>query len=87
MSNRPLIGRTTITIKEAANLLEVASPDTVKNWLEGGCFPGAYKMPGGHWRFPRHEVLAMKEHMAEVHRRNDRNDMTPPECDDEPPLL
>ena len=49
-----------LTTGQAAELLGVSSPNTVKNWLKGGSFPGAFQTPGGHWRFPRDEVEAIR---------------------------
>jgi excisionase family DNA binding protein len=77
-----------LTSKQAASLLGVSSANTVKNWLEGGWFPGAYRTPGGHWRFLRSEVLAARERMEELRDRNARRDLAPPDVDeDELPLL
>ncbi|MEZ4461500.1 MAG: helix-turn-helix domain-containing protein [bacterium] len=74
---------------ETAKLLGLSSINTVKNWLEGGAFPGAYKTAGGHWRFPRSEVEAVATRMKELTRRNQAFDLAPPDCDDpvDPPLL
>jgi len=74
-----------LTSTQAARVLGVSSPTTVKNWLEGGRFPGALRTPGGHWRFPLSEVLAVRDAMA----RRQHGDLTPPEVDDdsERPLL
>ena len=35
-----------LTSKQAATMLGVSSANTVKNWLEGGWFPGAYQTAG-----------------------------------------
>jgi excisionase family DNA binding protein len=78
-----------LTSKQAASLLGVASANTVKNWLEGGHFPGAFKTPGGHWRFPREEVEAVKLRLEELRERNRRRDLMPAEGEEEsvhPPL-
>ena len=72
-----------VTTTQAARLLGVASPNTVKNWLAGGHFPGARRTPGGHWRFSRLEVEAVKLRMAELRARNRRGDLAPPDIDDE----
>ncbi len=80
----------TLTSKQAANLLGVSSANTVKNWLKGGQFPGAFKTSGGHWRFLRGEVLAVRERMAELRERNQRQELAPPDAEGhevEPPLL
>ena len=78
-----------LTSRQAADLLGVSSANTVKNWLQGGFFPGAYQTPGGHWRFPRAEVLEAKRRMEELRAQNQRGDFTLPDTDDEgdPPLL
>jgi excisionase family DNA binding protein len=78
-----------LTSKQAASLLGVASANTVKNWLEGGYFPGAFQTPGGHWRFPREEVEGVKLRLEELGERNRRRDLMPAEGDEEsvhPPL-
>jgi hypothetical protein len=31
----------------------------VQDWLGRGRFPGAFHTPGGHWRIPRADVLAV----------------------------
>lgn len=78
-----------LTSTQAASILGVSSANTVKNWLEGGYFPGAFKTPGGHWRFPRAEVEAMRTRIQELHERNRSGNMQPTEADDDcsPPLL
>jgi excisionase family DNA binding protein len=78
-----------LTSKQAASLLGVASANTVKNWLEGGHFPGAFKTPGGHWRFPRGEVEATKLRMEALRERNRRGDLISIDGDEDsghPPL-
>jgi excisionase family DNA binding protein len=79
----------TLTSTEAAALLGVASANTVKNWLEGGYFPGAFQTPGGHWRFPRDEVEAVKMRIEELRDRNRNRDLKPVGGDEDsvhPPL-
>lgn len=79
-----------LTSREAAALLGVASVNTIKSWLEGGQFPGAYQTPGGHWRFPRAAVEAAKTRMLELRRRNLAGDISAVKGDEdygEPPLL
>lgn len=73
----------------AAQILGVSSINTIKNWLEGGHFPSAYRTPGGHWRFVKSEVLAVKEAMENLRRKNEAQDLSVPhvEDDEEPPLL
>ena len=74
---------------EAASLLGVSSINTVKNWLEGGFFPGARKTAGGHWRFRRSEVEAVAVRMSLLSDRNETGELSPPDSDEssEPPLL
>lgn len=75
-----------LTSKDAATLLGVASPTTVKNWLEGGHFPSANRTPGGHWRFLLSEVLQVKEAMERTRRANASGNLAVPDLgDDEPP--
>ena len=79
----------TLTSTQAAALLGVASANTVKNWLEGGYFPGAFQTPGGHWRFPRDEVEAVKMRMEDLRNRNRHGDLMPVGGDEDsvhPPL-
>lgn len=88
---RALRPRDVLTSSQAAELLGVSSPNTVKNWLKGGAFPGAFQTPGGHWRFPREEVEAVKTRMDDLRERNRRGDLLPPDDEtnesEEPPLL
>jgi excisionase family DNA binding protein len=67
----------TLSSTQAASLLGVASANTVKNWLEGGHFPGAFQTPGGHWRFPREDVEAVKMRMEGLRDHNRRGDLIP----------
>lgn len=78
-----------LTSAEAARVLGLSSPSTVKNWLAGGFFPGATRTAGGHWRFPRAEVEAVQRRIAELRARNRLGELTPPDTGDEgpPPLL
>lgn len=72
-----------LTSKQAATLLGVSSVNTVKNWLEGGWFPGAFQTAGGHWRFPLEDVEAVRSRLESLRDRNIRRDLTPVDCDDE----
>ncbi len=77
-----------LTTKQAAVLLELKSTNTVKNWLEGGQFPGAFQTEGGHWRIPRSEVEKTRLRRRELADKNRRRDFTAPDEDArEPPLL
>ena len=73
-----------LTTTQAAKLLGVSSPNTIKNWFHGGHFPGAVmKSPGGHWRFSQAAVLEMKRRMEELHERNRRGDLMPNDTGDD----
>jgi excisionase family DNA binding protein len=80
-----------LTSTQAAQLLGVSSANTVKNWMEGGFFPSAYKTAGGHWRFPRAEVEAVREEMKALREKNSSGDIAleyDPTLDyGDPPLL
>ena len=84
-----LSGSDVLTSQQAAEILGVASPNTVKKWLKGGQFPGAYQTPGGHWRFLRTDVLAVRERMQELRAMNSAGDLEvdDAECGAEPPML
>lgn len=79
----------TMTSSQVADILSVSSTNTVKNWLEGGYFPGAYKTASGHWQFPLADVLKTKERLEGLKYRNATRDLLPSDTDDvsEPPLL
>ncbi len=62
------VADTWISTGQAARLLGVSSRNTVKNWLQGGCFPSAYQTAGGHWRFRREEVLAVRQAVQNIPR-------------------
>lgn len=68
---------------EAATMLGISSADTVKNWLEGGWFPGAFQTAGGRWCFPLKEVQAVKSSLEELRDCNSRGDLTIIDCNDE----
>lgn len=72
-----------LTSTQAADLLGVSSPTTVKNWLMGGHFPGAFQTAGGHWRFPRSEVEQMRLRMVEDAEKSARGDLSLPDEEDE----
>ncbi|MFT4976021.1 MAG: hypothetical protein ACI8S6_001916 [Myxococcota bacterium] len=79
-------GSELLTSRQAAEILEVSSVNTIKNWLKGGHFPGASQTSGGHWRFLLSEVLSMKEALAELARQNARKGATAadlPDLDEE----
>jgi len=72
-----------LTSKQAATLLGVSSANTVKNWLEGGWFPGAFQTAGGHWRFPLDDVEAVRSRLEGLRDRNSSRELTPVDCADE----
>ncbi len=78
--------RADLTSVQAARLLGVSSANTVKNWLKGGQFPGAYRTRGGHWRFPTDEVEAAKRRMEDLRAKNQTGDVTPPDVEDDGPV-
>lgn len=78
----------TLTSAQAAQILGVSSSNTVKNWLRGGFFPGAFRTAGGHWRFHRTEVLAVKQRLEDLRRRTASGDLMPPDDTElTPPLV
>lgn len=82
-SQRPLEDRW-IRPSEAARHLGVRSPNTIKNWFEGGHFPGAVKKTlGGHWLFRERDVLEVKRRMEELHERNRKGDLMPNDIGDD----
>lgn len=81
----PFRPRKALTSGQVAAVLGVSSPNTVKNWLEAGQFPGAFQTAGGHWRFPSEEVEAVKARMDALAERNRRGDLTPPDVDGDDP--
>ncbi|MFH1468169.1 MAG: helix-turn-helix domain-containing protein [Pseudomonadota bacterium] len=85
----PFRPRRALSSGQAAERLGVSSPNTVKNWLESGIFPGAYRTGGGHWRFPVEEVEAARARLDALAERNRQRDLAPPDVDDgeEQPLL
>lgn len=79
-----------MTSTQVAAALGVSSANTIKNWLEGGAFPGAFKTFGGHWRFPVDDVEAMKSRLMTLRARKSRGDLAlPADLDEgpEPPRL
>lgn len=52
-----------LTSEQAATFLGVRSLHTVRNWLEGGSFPGAYQDGEGVWRFPIAQLEEVRDHM------------------------
>lgn len=75
-------GKRLLTSTQAAELLGVSSPNTIKNWLEGGHFPGAYQTKGGHWRFPLQEILDVKRELQASQNRNQKGELQIPLLED-----
>jgi excisionase family DNA binding protein len=46
-----------IKTRDVAGIAQV-DDSTVRRWAEEGTIPGAWKTPGGHWRFDQDLVLA-----------------------------
>jgi hypothetical protein len=51
--------------RAAASYLGITDPDTIRNWLEGGRFPGAFQSRG-QWFFPAVELDKIKRRMDEI---------------------
>lgn len=49
----------------AVRYLGITQPDTIRNWLEGGSFPGAFQSRG-QWFFPAVELDKVKRRMDEI---------------------
>lgn len=58
-------------------MLGVSSANTVKNWLEGGWFPGAFQTAGGHWRFPLNDVGAVRLRLEGLRDRKSNRELSP----------
>jgi hypothetical protein len=61
----------------AASYLGVTQPDTIRNWLEGGSFPGAFQSRG-QWFFPAVELDKVKRRMDEILAFNTDGKIPPP---------
>jgi hypothetical protein len=86
---RPNPGEKDLTTEEVYLLLELKSQETVKNWLQGGYFPGAYVDETGTWRFPLQSVREMRAYFLKLRDLNARKyfELSDVESDEEPPLL
>jgi hypothetical protein len=77
--------------EEAAAILGITSGATVRNWLLGGHFPGAYKDPSNLWRFPIKAVREAKSKMRDIEFLNKMRSVgipiDLPDSNEEPPLL
>lgn len=73
-----------VSAPAAAKLLGLSSPNTLKNWVNGGHFPGEVsKTLGKHWRFRKADVFELLHRMKERDARNRRGDLAPPDLGDE----
>ncbi len=71
-----------LTTCQAAELLGISSPSTIRNWLEGGHFPGASLTPEGYWEFTLAGVLEAKACMSVIQEKNRTGDLSlPDECE------
>jgi hypothetical protein len=66
----------------AASYLGITGPGTIRNWLEGGSFPGAFQS-GGQWFFPAVELNKVKHRMDEIQTKNKNRDLQPPDPSDD----
>ena len=79
-----------LTTQEAAQLLGISSPKTIKNWLEGGRFPGSVQQADGTWRFSSAYLGDVRAKIIELRLKNKMGDVALPDDLDEdppPPLL
>jgi hypothetical protein len=70
------------TLEEALRVLDVTSPETAKNWLCGGHFPGAILCSDGHWTFRVEDVHQMKRDIAVVKKLNAEGKLDVPDLGD-----
>ena len=66
----------------AALYLGVSQPGTIRNWLEGGSFPGAFQSRG-QWFFPVVELAKVKRGMDEIQTKNKNRDLQLPDPSDD----
>lgn len=80
---------TYLTSDQVSKILEITSPETIHNWLEGGEFPGAFKNNEKHWQFPLQDVELVKSRINIIKNRNLRGDIYPSDIPDDfmPPLF
>ncbi len=55
-----------LTVGDVGQRMRV-HPRTVVRWLDGGEFPDAYRLPGGAYRIPAHDVEAFIERRRITH--------------------
>ena len=66
-----------MTTEQVADLLGITSEETIKNWLHGGHFPGAYINDYGYWCFDPVKVMEVMKQMALTKHRNNTGDLSP----------
>jgi chromosome segregation ATPase len=66
----------------ASSYLGITNPDTIRNWLEGGSFPGAFQSRG-QWFFPVVELNKVKHRIDEIQTKNKNRDLQPPDPSDD----
>lgn len=78
-----------MTSRETAEYLGITDPRTIKNWLEGGNFPGSSKDEDGKWKFKREQVEQTLRDIERIRHLNELQIVQISDADDgyEPPLL
>jgi hypothetical protein len=66
----------------AASYLGVTNLGTIRNWLEGGSFPGAFQSRG-QWFFPVVELNKVKHRIYGIQTKNKNRDLQPPDPSDD----
>lgn len=72
---------TPLTVEQAAEHLGISSRDTIRNWLQGGFFPGAEQAEDGSWRYWHIDIDSVRARMDELHDKNARGDLAPGNLD------
>jgi excisionase family DNA binding protein len=83
---RKVYGDRQLKVAEVAKILGVSSPQTIRNWLEEGVFPGVDRRTvGGHRRFRLEDVCAVMARMAHTAAENDAGSLVIEDFGDEDP--
>ena len=72
-----------LTTDQVAKILEIDSPETIHNWLEGGQFPGSFLNDEGYWQFPLYDVELVKSRMNIIKNLNIIGDIYPSDTNDD----
>lgn len=72
-----------MTTNEVASFLDISSELTIKNWLEGGGFPGSFKTSDDKWIFLRKDVEDVKMYIIKIRQNNKDNILIVPEIGNE----